>query len=129
MQSKLNIKQSLAVIEKDNSIIITCADRMHNFPPRIMPAFGFNTYCLSQAAFDHLRKNSLIEFDHAIRENSPNACAYWRVKPMYKVHIGYTKAGRDKWRKFETLATANAFCSEVFEKTGIVLSITGGKCS
>jgi hypothetical protein len=43
---------------------------------------------------------------------------------MYKVHVGYNKC-----RKFKTLAAAKAFCSKVFEKTGVVLSITGGRCN
>ena len=36
----------------------------------------------------------------------------------YKVHIG-----RRRYRRFEVLADAVAFCHEVFERTGIVLSI------
>ncbi len=42
---------------------------------------------------------------------------------MFKVHIGYTLTGRNRWRKFSTLADASAFCSQVFTRTGIVLSI------
>lgn len=36
----------------------------------------------------------------------------------YKVHVG----GK-RWRRFNTLAAANAFCSEVFRRTNIVLTI------
>lgn len=36
----------------------------------------------------------------------------------YRVHLG----GR-RWRRFETLEAAIAFCSEVFNRTGIVLAI------
>lgn len=45
---------------------------------------------------------------------------------MFRVHVGHTKTGRDRWRKFATLAEASAFCSEVFDRTGIVLSIVRG---
>jgi hypothetical protein len=40
-----------------------------------------------------------------------------------RVSIGYTSAGRNRWRYFATLETARAFCVTVFERTGIVLSI------
>ena len=42
---------------------------------------------------------------------------------LYCVHIGYTPKGRDKWKKFKTLESANAFCSEVFQRLNIVLTI------
>lgn len=41
----------------------------------------------------------------------------------YKVHIGYTLTGRNRWRHFATLTLAALFCGTVHEKTGIVLSI------
>jgi hypothetical protein len=40
---------------------------------------------------------------------------------MYRVHIGYTPKGRDRWKYFETFDQASAFCNEVFIKTRIVL--------
>lgn len=47
--------------------------------------------------------------------------------PSFKVHVGYTRTGRNRWRRFATLADASAFCSAIFAKTGIVLSITQGR--
>ena len=41
----------------------------------------------------------------------------------YKVHTGYTPSGRDKWKRFDTLQNATLFCSEVFNRCGIVLTI------
>lgn len=41
----------------------------------------------------------------------------------YRVHIGYTRTGRDRWRKFATLADASRFCEAVWQATGIILSI------
>lgn len=45
------------------------------------------------------------------------------VKSSYKVHIGYTSKGNDKWRKFGTMEAASSFCNEVFSRTKVVLSI------
>lgn len=42
---------------------------------------------------------------------------------MYKVHIGYTKTGRDRWVKFASLAAANEFCEKVRQETRIILTI------
>ena len=42
---------------------------------------------------------------------------------MYKVHIGYAKTGRDRWRRFQTIEAATAFCSDVFRRKNIVLAI------
>jgi hypothetical protein len=42
----------------------------------------------------------------------------------YKVHIGYTTRGRDRWRMFPTLEAATAFCEAVHEQAGVVLSVT-----
>jgi hypothetical protein len=41
----------------------------------------------------------------------------------YKVHIGYTKTGRDRWCRFQTIEAATAFCSDVFRRKNIVLAI------
>lgn len=41
----------------------------------------------------------------------------------FKVNIGYTRDGHERNRWFETEAEARAFCSEVFDRTGVVLSI------
>jgi hypothetical protein len=43
---------------------------------------------------------------------------------MFRVHLGYTVSGRDKWKVFPTLEAASAFCQRVFQDTGLVLSIT-----
>lgn len=45
---------------------------------------------------------------------------------MYKVHVGYTPKGRDRWKRFAGFDAAQKFCSEVFTKTGIVLAIIEG---
>jgi hypothetical protein len=42
---------------------------------------------------------------------------------MFKVHVGYTKTGKNRWIRFATVEKAQAFCSEVFEKLNIVLLI------
>lgn len=44
--------------------------------------------------------------------------------PRYKVNIGFTATGKPRFRRFATLEEATALCSEVFQKSGIVLSIT-----
>jgi hypothetical protein len=41
----------------------------------------------------------------------------------FKVHVGYTATGRNRWRRFETLALASAFCEAVHRETGVFLSI------
>ena len=48
------------------------------------------------------------------------------VGMTYKVHIGYTRAGRNRWRRFSTLETASQFCERVRQATGIILSILEG---
>lgn len=45
---------------------------------------------------------------------------------MFKVHVGYTRAGRDRWVRFVTLAQAMVFCEEVRRPTGIVLTVIAG---
>lgn len=42
---------------------------------------------------------------------------------MFKVHIGYTPKGRDRWKRFATFEAAQRLCSEVFTVTGHVLTI------
>lgn len=42
---------------------------------------------------------------------------------LYRVHIGYTITGRDRWRCFATLEQAREFCDSVFRATKIVLTI------
>lgn len=42
---------------------------------------------------------------------------------MFRVHIGYTITGRNRWRKFATLAEASTYCDRVFRRRGVVLSI------
>ena len=45
------------------------------------------------------------------------------ARPGFKVHIGYTATGRNRWRRYATLAEAARFCGAVFSDTGIVLTI------
>lgn len=42
---------------------------------------------------------------------------------MYKVGIGYTPKGNERWKKFDSIEAASSFCSEVFSRTGIILTI------
>lgn len=42
---------------------------------------------------------------------------------MYRVHIGWTSTGRDRWRYFDTMEEARAACAAVFERTRVVLTI------
>lgn len=42
---------------------------------------------------------------------------------MYRVHVGYTRNGHDRWRYFDTEQEARALCSEVSDKSGIVLTV------
>lgn len=42
---------------------------------------------------------------------------------MFKVHVGYTKTGSDRWKRYATLAEASAACEAVRKKTGIILTI------
>lgn len=41
----------------------------------------------------------------------------------YKVHIGYTRKGRYRWKFFDTIEEATALVSAVFQETKIVLAI------
>lgn len=41
----------------------------------------------------------------------------------YKVHVGYTATGRNRWRRFTDLNSAQAFCNQVCRATRIVLTI------
>lgn len=41
----------------------------------------------------------------------------------YKVHVGYSASGRDRWRHFESYEAARDFCQEAFERTGKILAI------
>jgi hypothetical protein len=50
----------------------------------------------------------------------------YKMVDMYKVGIGYTQTGREKWRKFDNFDDAQSFCSEVHQKTGIILTIIKG---
>lgn len=42
---------------------------------------------------------------------------------LYRVHVGYTRKGNDRYVRFASLESARKFCSEVFDKTGKVLAI------
>jgi len=42
---------------------------------------------------------------------------------MFKVHIGYTRTGRNRWRRFATLEAATVFVNAVHTATRIVLTI------
>ena len=41
----------------------------------------------------------------------------------YKVHVGYTAKGNDRWKKFESFEQAQALCNDVAKRTGIILTI------
>jgi len=41
----------------------------------------------------------------------------------FKVHIGYTPIGKDKWKSFDSEAAAKEYCQEVFAKTCKILLI------
>ena len=49
--------------------------------------------------------------------------AFSKKESQFKVHIGYTKTGRNRYRVFRSMKEASDFCSAVFDKTKIVLSI------
>lgn len=42
---------------------------------------------------------------------------------VFKVHIGYTRNGRNRWRKFPTFTAASSFCEAARKATGIILTI------
>jgi hypothetical protein len=42
---------------------------------------------------------------------------------MFKVHIGYTVTGRNRWRRFATVADATTYVNAVWARTGVILSI------
>ena len=41
----------------------------------------------------------------------------------YRVHIGYTKSGNDRYARFPDLASANEFCDKVMREKGTILSV------
>jgi len=41
----------------------------------------------------------------------------------YRVHLGYTAAGRNRWAYFDTIEDANAYCELVRARRGIILSV------
>lgn len=43
---------------------------------------------------------------------------------MFKVHIGYTPTGRNRYVYFDTLEAAKEYCSKAFRALSVVLSIT-----
>ena len=42
---------------------------------------------------------------------------------MFKVHIGYTLVGRNRWKRFYTVDAANRFCEAVRQRTGVILTV------
>ncbi len=46
------------------------------------------------------------------------------VSLPFRVHIGYSPKGRNRWRRFPSIVAATSFCSRVFAASGVVLSIT-----
>lgn len=42
---------------------------------------------------------------------------------MLKVHIGYTKSGRNRWKRFPLIEQANAYCEQERQRTGHVLTV------
>lgn len=45
---------------------------------------------------------------------------------MFKVHVGYTRSGRNRWRRFTTIDDAKAFCERIHRATGVILTIVEG---
>lgn len=41
----------------------------------------------------------------------------------YRVHIGFTRTGKDRWMRFATLDEAKAFCEQVFAKCNTILTV------
>lgn len=41
----------------------------------------------------------------------------------FKIHVGHTDTGRNRWRRFDTLADATRFAGEYFRIKGVVVSI------
>lgn len=46
---------------------------------------------------------------------------------MFKVGIGYTAKGRERWKRFATEPEARKFCNDVHAKTGFILTIIEDK--
>ena len=42
---------------------------------------------------------------------------------MYRVHVGYTRNGHDRWQYFDTEQEAMEMCSKAHELFGVVLTI------
>jgi viroplasmin and RNaseH domain-containing protein len=42
---------------------------------------------------------------------------------MFKVHTGYSRCGKSRYKRFDTIEDASAYCNYVFARVGIVLSI------
>lgn len=75
---------------------------------------------MAAEAIMELLKEGVISEREAKRQLAANGIAIRR----YAVHIGFTPKGNPRYVSFSTLAEAIALCSEVFQKSGIVLSIT-----
>ena len=41
----------------------------------------------------------------------------------YRVHVGYTARGRDKWRRFSTEESARSFAEKLFQATGVIVAV------
>lgn len=44
------------------------------------------------------------------------------MKP-YRIHLGYTAGGRDRWRYFDTEGEARTAASQVAARTGVIVAI------
>ncbi len=45
------------------------------------------------------------------------------ITHAFKVHVGYTRKGNARYRRFITLNEATAYCQRVFRVSGVVLSV------
>lgn len=66
-----------------------------------------------------LGAKALDFFDHAKPRENPA-----RGRGPYRIHVGYTPSGRDRYRYFATLEDATAAAERVFQATGVVVSVT-----
>jgi hypothetical protein len=41
----------------------------------------------------------------------------------YRVHIGYTATGRDRWRYYNTLENAQAVARIIFKALGVLVAV------
>jgi hypothetical protein len=49
------------------------------------------------------------------------------MNKKYRVHLGYTRTGRNRWSYFLTVEEAMAFANDIFHRTGVVVSVEANK--